>query len=320
MRPGIPRPTRYPVAVRLRLAYTSFWPGFDAERSLFSWILRSRLGYDVDVVSPDAANIDLEIRSVFPFRSSRDKMLAYARGFMNQDAWWDYVDRADYGYSRRTRRIAARTLWFTGENRRPPLGMADGFLGFDITDAEMPSLYFPFWMYRADWGFDSHEVVRGMTPELMARGRETITRPRTCCAFSTSREPGRLRLFDVIASVMPLDRFGKGIGVRVDDKFGTAGRYGFQACPENDVYPGYVTEKVPESWFSGNVPVWHGIDRDGWLNLDALVDTTGRTAAQVREQLLSINDEQAAWMRSQPILTREPTLEPVTEFMRQVLR
>lgn len=305
--------------MRLRLAYSCFWPGFDPERSLFTWILRAKLGYEVEIVNAHAQNVDLEIRSVFTFRTPLHKMLAYGRGFVNQDDWWDYVDRADYGYSRRAPHRASRVLWFTGENRRPPLGTADGYLSFDVTDPEVPSLYFPFWMYRIDWGFDSHEVVRGMTPTALCGERAPIERPLNCCAFSTSREPGRLRLFDIVASTMPLDRYGMGIGQRVQNKFSVAQAYGFQACPENDVYPGYVTEKALEAWFSGNVPIWQGLDRDGWLNPNALIDTTGHSTAAIRRQLEALDSTESTAIRCRPILTRQPSLGPVKEFLQQVL-
>jgi len=303
----------------VRLTYTAFWPGFDAERCLFTWILRSRLGHTVEVVPSTAGRIDLEIRSVFTFGSVADKVLAYGRGLVGEQEGWNYLDRATYGYDRRAPRRGARVLWFTGENRRPPLGMADAYLGFEVTDETVPFLYFPFWMYRIDWGFESEERVPGMTPAALSSPRAEIERPRTCCAFSATREPGRLRLLDLVSTAMPLDRFGRGIGQWVDDKTATAARYGFQACPENDLYPGYVTEKAPEAWFSGNVPIWQGLDRDGWLNPEAMIDATGRTSQEVTEALGAITPERAAWMRRQPILTREPSLEPATEMLRQLL-
>ena len=41
-----------------------------------------------------------------------------------------------------------------------------------------------------------------------------------------------------------------------------ARNYRYFLCFENDLYPGYVTEKPIEAWASGSVPLWRGIDPD----------------------------------------------------------
>ena len=93
-------------------------------------------------------------------------------------------------------------------------------------------------------------------------------------------------------------------------------------CFENDVYPGYVTEKPFEAWATGAVPLWRGSDPAGYLNPSAILNEVDfPDLAAFAEDVSNVNADSAAWaaIASEPILTREPDLEPAKALIRRVI-
>jgi hypothetical protein len=305
--------------VRLNVAYSAFWPGFNPIKSLFTQLLEKKLNYDVCVVSSESHNIDLEFRSVFPFKSRLDKLFSYAFGQLSTQKKWDYLDKSMYGSSKSYKTRAKRVIWYSGENKRTPFQEFDAIIGFDSDDSYSNIFYFPFWMYRVDWGLETQERIKGMTPSYMVNKRDPIIRPRRSCTFTSTREPSRMRLIETVSGVMEVDKFGAAFARIVEDKHKIASAYGFQICPENDLFPGYITEKVPEAWHSGNIPIWQGLDNFRCFNSQAIVDVTGLSKSQIWSKLNSVSEEEAGWIRSQPILLKEPTLKPLAELIQNVL-
>ncbi len=132
-----------------------------------------------------------------------------------------------------------------------------------------------------------------------------------------------MRAIDALREVGRVDVFGSSVGRPVAAKADVATDYRFMLCFENDVYPGYVTEKAPQAWWCGCVPVWRGSDRAGLLNpdallnlddfasIDALVDEVGRIDA---------SPERWRAMQSQPLARAPWTLAQAEQVLRAHLR
>ena len=302
-----------------RVSYSHFWSNFSPESCLITQILRHKLGLEVEIVHEKSPQIDLAVYSVFPFKNKWDKLGRYGLGMCNEQRKWDYINRADYGFTDAKKSSARKTLWYTPENLRVPLNVADAYLSFDRTDPGLRNVYFPFFFWRIDWGFLADETVKGMTPEYLSSPRDIENREKTACAFSRTREPSRMRLYSLVRESIPLDIFGESKGNVVSDKHRQARQYGLQVCPENDLYPGYVTEKIPEAWFSGNVPIWQGIDSHNLFNQEAIIDVTGLRSEDIRTILRNINEEKLQVMRRMPILNSEPILDPVVNLLSELV-
>ena len=48
--------------------------------------------------------------------------------------------------------------------------------------------------------------------------------------------------------------------------------YRFVLCFENELYPGYVTEKVFDAWTAGTIPIYWGLDAARTLNPSAMIN------------------------------------------------
>lgn len=305
--------------MRISIRYADFWRGFQPETILFTRLLRNLYPGGVDVVHDPTRHVDLEIVSVFPFTSPVERAWLLARSATSAEARWEYQQRAARGFRPRYSSKARRRIWYSGENRRVPLGAFDGTLSFDPTDSQTANLYFPHWMLRLQWdsGHDEFEV-RPRVAELL-RPRAPERRRLTACSFSSQRETHRENVVRAAQGVVPVETFGAAYGRRVDSKMQTMQAYGLQVCTENDLYPNYVTEKLQEAWMGRNVPIWSGLDSDGWFNPDAIIDITHLTPTQVSERLKRVTLDELMDRQSQPLLLREPSLAPLGAFFQRIM-
>jgi len=92
------------------------------------------------------------------------------------------------------------------------------------------------------------------------------------CAIISNPEPMRMRAIEALGRIGRVDVFGRVAGRPVEDKFEVFSKYQFALCFENDLYPGYVTEKVFDAWGAGAIPLWWGVDRGDYLNDSAFIN------------------------------------------------
>ena len=303
----------------LRVAYTDFWEGFEPSRSILTKILEKASGSNTVIVDSKSKGIDIEFRSVFTFHSKVQKALTYGLGQARKTIWDEYINRAEYGYSLRRKKNAKVIIWYTGENIRFPRGVFDLTLSYDQTDFAATNIYFPVWYLKIDW-------FKNLDPELglydldsFLSDRNLGFRPHKACAFSSSKESSRMSLYDTVESVMALDKYGSGWNRWVNNKHQVAQAYGFQVCPENDLYPGYVTEKLFDAHFSGNIPIWRGLDSTNLINQSAILDLTLLSVGEAIERLRGLSEADTIFMRNQPLLKTRPSIQPVIAKITEIL-
>lgn len=173
-------------------------------------------------------------------------------------------------------------IWHTGENVRPPWADYDLTLSFDLDDYGGRNLYLPLAVLALDWfperrdgpRPDQRRVGAALTPAQAAQPREPVAvgRPRFACAFISNPEPRRLFAIEALSRYAPVDVFGAAVGRPVPSKAEIARDYRFVVCFENDLYPGYVTEKAVEAYATGAVPLWSGLDAGGLFRPESLVN------------------------------------------------
>lgn len=218
-------------------------------------------------------------------------------------------------------------MWFTGENVRPPGDSCwSSTFSFDADALDGRNAYLPIW-----WG--DIDLLPGFNPpnwrrlggrllldEMLApRAGRTQRREKFVCAFINNPEPMRMRYLEMLRSIGEVDIFGRVTGRRVESKIDIARNYRFMLCFENDVYPGYVTEKAFEAWRSGCVPLWRGDDVEGYLNTDAMVNAAQMPSAEFLYHVNRINESHESWVKltSQPILNKRPSLTQAVALIRK---
>lgn len=110
-------------------------------------------------------------------------------------------------------------------------------------------------------------------------------------------------------------------GGPVTDKFAVASDYRFMVAMENDLYPGYVTEKLVDSWTAGCIPIWWGLDEAKLFNPKAILNLTslGSIEKLVRKvEDLEANSSTYDEMWFQPLVTKPWSLDTVEEEIRNL--
>jgi len=97
--------------------------------------------------------------------------------------------------------------------------------------------------------------------------------------------------------------------------------FSFNLCPENGLYPGYYTEKIPEGFYSGCLPITWTDDNisvdfnpSAFLNLEPLFKSDFQELPD-----LFRNKEKLEAYQSEALLQKKPSIEPLKDYLKVIL-
>lgn len=224
-------------------------------------------------------------------------------------------------------KIQGKKVWVTFENRRIPFEGADLSISFDLDFNKGKNLYFPLLFSYIDFLNTNSSYVRhkiSFEELLLPRislGKSLDSRD-FACAFINNPDPVRLRFLKELSRFGKVDIFGRYANNYVEDKIGVGNKYKFVICFENDLYPGYVTEKPLEAWLSKSVPVYWGNDARGLLNSAALINCSSYDSlADAAESVASLQSqtELMEGIIKQPLLSAKTQKPDLVGFLKQIL-
>jgi hypothetical protein len=302
----------------IRIGFVDFWPGF-CPKDFFVPFVTSAM--DCRVAITDPALADIVFTSVFPKRTISRRVVRRVQQNMGikESAPW------------KSKNSNQKKIWFTGENLRPPVDGFDLAYSFDTDSYGGENIYLPLLYLSLDWfedggielGLEGRRAGKVVTPSFAAAKRQSAVADRIgfACAFIGNPEPTRLRALAALQRIGHVDVFGKAFGQPVPNKFDIAQNYRFMLCFENDLFPGYVTEKPLEAWVAGCIPLWRGIDQLGILNADAHLNaynfqTLDLFVAEVA--LLNSDSERLNRMGSQPLFSNQLSLHSSKTALRNL--
>lgn len=169
----------------------------------------------------------------------------------------------------------AFNVWCTFENRRPPVHGYDLSFSFDLDSYRDTNFYLPLILLylRINTGASKHPITLAETQmKRKLSEKEINAKIGFVSSFINNPHPMRLRAIKELNELEPVAIFGRSVDHYVTDKLDEAKKYWFNLCFENDLYPGYVTEKVLEAWLSKSVPLYWGDDAAGILNKKAYIN------------------------------------------------
>ena len=304
----------------LTTRYKYFWPDFDPKKSLFHCLLQKITGSTVEVVDNPDKIVDLEFQSVYRNASVLGQSVDRLLMMTGRLSTFDYVEKYRHGFSRFDPPKAKQSVWYTAENLRAPHNVFTSTIGFDATDAISQNTFFPFWMYRLNWDLGNELSEICPRPEDLVNKRIVDFTPRhEACVFSSTRDPGRLKLISIVERDYLVHKYGSGFQRRVESKLTAAQGLKFQVCPENSNTWGYVTEKLVESWSCKNLAIWEGVHGEDVFNKDSYLDVTGKSSTEILTLLKSVTDEEWKWRLEQPLLLKLPSLTPLIDHFNRIL-
>lgn len=316
-----------PVTLRFRR-----WAGpVGPEANFFRELFSRATGREIKIIENTAQNVDIQIESVYgegeaPSLSSR--AFRFLQSHMPKGI--DFEDRR-FSTNQQPTGNARFRVFFTGENERPPQGRWDAYLSFDVHSYEGRNTYLPLW-----WITSSDILIPTVSPYLgkaitinQMMSTRTINydaRPKFCAAFIGKAYPFRMQSISALSKIAKVDVFGAVARntrqTRADEKFTISQDYKFVFAFENDYFPGYVTEKLPEAWATGAVPLYWGCDIKKSFNPQAFINAAEfPTLEDFVEYVSKVESNSQLWseIASQPLLLERPSMNEVVSNLSRIL-
>jgi hypothetical protein len=319
-----------PITVRFKS-----WPLWEVSTGngfgFFARLIEEVTERPVQIIQDDRVRVDIQFEDIY--NSDQEPSLrtrihrfshSYLPGGINYKNGKNSVNQQPSGNSR-------FSVFFTGENERPPEGNWDAYLTFDQHSYGGRNAYLPLW-----WITSSDILLPTVSPYLgkpitieqmlSPRVPDYDSRSKFCAAFIGKAYPFRMHALTALSKIGKVDVFG-GISrntakTRALEKYKVSQDYRFVFCFENDLFPGYVTEKAPEAWATGAVPLYWGSDSRGYFNDKSLINLEKfPTLDEFILYVSKINKSKDLWseIASQPLLNKRPNLDEVKAVLRNAL-
>ena len=174
---------------------------------------------------------------------------------------------------------------------------------------------------RYDGYYNIDELIKPNKISFMNKKREM------CMITSHLNEP-RNSIFKKFSQRFKVDGYGPYFNKNIKDhysnpiiKIDILKNYAFNLCPENSLYPGYYTEKIPEAFLGGCLPIsWadqnikYDFNTNSFINL---LDYTNNNYDEIIEQL---NDDLfLKKFTNEPLLLKKPNLENEIKFVKKII-
>ena len=308
------------------------WPNEVSDQEIiFADLISLAINRTVRIVDNQNSKADIQIESVYGrnpipgFQARTYRFLA-----SHTKSGIDF-SKGKYSPNQQPSKLAKYSIFFTGENERPPYGDWDCYLSFDLNSYGGKNAYLPLWWITSSDLIRptvSPYLGRSITLDQMLTPRESNSKKRDkfCVAFIGKAYPFRMQAIAALSALGKVDVFG-GIARNSDkkaalEKYETSQKYKFVFAFENDLFPGYVTEKAPEAWATGAIPLYWGSDPSGYLNQDAMINLANyenlETFTNRVHEVLN-NPQEWQDIASRPILKIKPNLDEVVSVIRTAL-
>jgi hypothetical protein len=303
----------------ISIRFQWFWHGMDLHQNFLVHLLESE-GYTVEVKQDKKVKVDIEFVSVFPpfQRKINEKIQRWKKvetvGFEDVAEKYileKYPDTRNFG----------RRICLTGENLRPPLLQNyDSFLSFDLDTFGGRNAYLPIWYFDVDFfnrGIENRTGKKISIKQLITSRNIRELGSQFAISFIGNPHPIRMNAIQTFQEFKDIDLYGSAVNRPVRTKIEVAKNSIFSFCFENDLYPGYVTEKIVEAFACGNIPLYWGLFGDNsvfnkrsYLNLADF-----ESLSHYRDHVLSLKKSEILEIANQPLLIKSPDLSGIVELI-----
>jgi hypothetical protein len=308
------------------------WPNeVSSQEQVFADLISLAIRRPVKIVDDQKSKTDIQIESVYgrnPIPSFQARTYRFLASHTN--AGIDF-SKSKYSPNQQPSKLAKYSIFFTGENERPPFGDWDCYLSFDLNSYGGKNAYLPLWWLTSSDLIRptvSPYLGRSITLDEMLAPRQSNygNRKKFCVAFIGKAYPFRMQAIAALSAIGKVDVFGgiaRNSGKKVAlEKYETSQKYKFVFAFENDLFPGYVTEKAPEAWATGAVPLYWGSDPSGYLNQKALINMANfKNLEGFVDHVADVAVSPKSWesIACQPILSKRPNINDVISVLRTAL-
>ena len=302
----------------------------DIARLWFKELIFKATGEETLEVKSEDVQVDLEITG--PYNNASD---LYQTPFIKRVQRLGYITLTKGAHLSKPRlaagiqplKTAKKSIWFTGENERPPQGLWDAYFSFDYNMVGERVVYFPLWMLTSTNMLKSTSLTfwNQQVPtleELRSKRNMKRVKSKFTVALIGKTYPLRLHAIEELTKIGKVDVFGTSVRKVKSNPGRIVSRYKFCLCFENDVYPGYVTEKPFEAYIAGTIPLYYGSDPAKYLNPKAVINLMDfKNITEWASYIKEVNEDKELYRYhfEQPILLKKPTLDPIVKKLRDLI-
>jgi len=286
------------------------------------------LGYKIDWTSPLRAELVI-YGSFYDINAPRLRWLPRS-----------WRQRAGIFVDAIERQLASRktpplTLFHTAENLRHDHIKADFSISHDLAIQSEKHTRLPYWIEMIDW---SHEGLIGNSNPRYGQllklstlqaplGDQFLKRVQKAVIMTSHLREPRASCLVALQKLMPVDGMGPYFDSQIKDhhsspfnKRDILQSYAFNLCPENGIHPGYVTEKIPEAFAAGCLPITFvdesvsvDFNPKAFINLGPMA----KNSFEELEQRLHSKALLEAYAE-EPLMTQIPSLRNLKKFLQNV--
>jgi len=240
-----------------------------------------------------------------------------------------------------SKRLASKqrplTLFHTSENQRHDHIPCDYALSHDLAVDSTKHCRMPYWMELVDWHHEG--IVGNQNPRfgklldldrlMRPLGKEFLQKPRRAALFGSHMREPRHTLLTELSKRIPAQGFGSAFDAKIThhsqssfSKIDVLREFAFNLCPENSMYPGYYTEKIPEAFMADCLPLaWADGNVRCDFNPEAMINLADMMSdgfEGLAETLLS--DICLSRFSEQALLLERPSIQRVQAFVHEVAK
>jgi Alpha-(1,3)-fucosyltransferase FucT N-terminal domain/Glycosyltransferase family 10 (fucosyltransferase) C-term len=226
------------------------------------------------------------------------------------------------------------TLFQTGENIRHDHIACDYAISFDL-GVNTPNHYrMPYWMEVIDWSDDG--ITGNQNPRfgslvdikrlMRPLGNQFLTKPFRAALFASHVREPRRTLIEALKRHMEVQGFGPAFDSQIKHhssshytKKQVLENYRCNLCPENNLYPGYYTEKILEAFAADSLPLtWTDSCVNVDFNPDAMINLAPMMAMDFEQLEDAIQPASLKKYAEQPLMHKPPSIQGLRQFLQKI--
>ena len=238
------------------------------------------------------------------------------------------------------RKIKPLRVYLSAENYNFPDIKFDFSISSHMGINRDTHLRYPLWKEYIDWS--DQGILRDLDPfakrfnayynieDLISpQGEFFLKKPRNMCIISSHLNEPRRSIYSKFSEKFQVDGYGPYFNSNIKDhysnpikKLDILKNYAYNLCPENSLYPGYYTEKIPEAFLGKCLPIsWADNNINYDFNTKAFINLLNYSKDNYTEICELLKDDNfLKKFTNEPLLLKKPTLDNEIKFINKILQ
>jgi len=314
----------------LKLSYV--WIPFFQETVIFH-LIKKLSKKKIEITSP--GNSDLLIIGPYNFYTYTRKILNSIKKRIDLGKYFKNIDLLSL------RSNQPLKIFYCSENVPLDSYKADYYISSNlgVYGYDKKHLRFPYWKEHIDWRHEDikRDINTGnarrfgsfhKVEELMAPQGDEFLKKKDICFFTTHLNEPRKSFYLNFSKEFRVDGYGQYFDKNIKNhnfsdfkKKDIMKNYAFNLCPENIIYPGNYTEKIPDSFIGKCLPIsWADSNINYEFNQNTFINLNDFLNSDMQELFELLRDENfLKKYTKEPLLFHKPSLEIESNFLEKIL-